>query len=221
MKQALVVGLGMFGMSLARELTDRKVEVLCIDKDPDLVQSASDIVSEALCVDGTDESALADLRPERRDLCICAIGEDSRDASIVCTALLRQLGARHILARSYDPLHERILRLVGAHEVVDPERAFGRRLAARLAFRGVLDQIPLGHDLEISEIAVPRAFIGKSLRELELPKRFGVFVVALRGAEDEQSNMRMPDADAGLENRDVLILASGRGSLERMMEKLG
>ena len=221
MKQALVVGLGMFGMSLARELSERGVEVIAVDSDTDHVQTASEFASEALAMDATEEEALADLYPERRDLCICAIGEDSRDASIVCTALLRQLGARHLVARAYDPLHERILRLVGAHEVVDPERAFGRRLASRLAFRGVLDQVQLGPELEVSELAAPKALVGKRLSELQLPKRFGVFVVALRAGVDAQESLRMPVASSMLDARDVLVLAAKRGGVQAMLEQIG
>lgn len=221
MKQALVVGLGMFGMSLARELTQRRHEVILVDRNPDLVQVASEFAVEALALDATDEESVAELRPALRDLCICAIGEDSRDASIVCTALLRQLGARHLVARAFDPIHERILRLVGAHEVVNPERAFGQRLAARLAYRGVLDQAPLGHDLEISEVITPRALVGKTLRELELPRRYGVFVVALRSTEDSDEELAVPAPDTMLESRTVLILAAKKGSLLAMMEKLG
>lgn len=221
MKQALIVGLGMFGMSLARELADRKVEVILVDKSPDLVQVASEFAIEALALDATDESSLAELRPERRDVCICAIGEDSRDASILCTALLRQLGSRHLVARGFDVLHTRILRMVGANEVVNPEQAFGVRLATRLAFRGVLDQVPLGHGLDISELAMPRAFVGKTLRDLQLPKRYGIFAVAVRSpGEEERGDLRMPDPDEVLEGRDVLVLAGRRGSVEEMLEKV-
>ncbi|MEL6184390.1 MAG: TrkA family potassium uptake protein [Myxococcota bacterium] len=221
MKQAIIVGLGMFGMSLARELAKRRVEVILVDRNRDRVQVASEFAVEALVLDATDELALAELRPDRRDLSVCAIGEDSRDASILCTALLRQLGSRHLVARAFDELHGRILSKVGAHEVVNPEKAFGLRLATRLAFRGVLDQVPLGRGLEISELALPAGFVGKTLRELSLPKRFGLYAVAVRGPhDDEQDDLQLPNPDAVLEVRDILVLAGGRGAVEAMLEKV-
>lgn len=220
MKQALIVGLGMFGTSLARALTARGVEVLCVDTNPELVQTASSFAAEAVAFDASDEASLAEVHPDRRDLCVCAIGQDSRDASIVCTALLRQLGARYLVARGYDTLHERILRLVGAHEVVNPEHAFGERLAARLAFHGVVDQVPLGKDLLITELAVPPAFVGRTLVELSLPKRFGVSVVAVRREQGEEGLALLPRPDEPFEEEDVLVLAAKRGSVDRMLEKL-
>jgi trk system potassium uptake protein TrkA len=220
MKQALIVGLGMFGTSLARALTERGVEVLCVDNNPELVQAVSGFAAEAVAFDASDEASLAQVHPERRDLCVCAIGQDSRDASIVATALLRQLGAKLLVARAYDTLHERILRLVGAHEVVNPEQAFGERLAARLAFRGVLDQVPLGRDLFITELAVPPHFVGRNLIELSLPKRYKVSVVAVRREVRGEGSILLPDPTAPFEEGDVLVLAAKRGSVDDMLEKL-
>lgn len=221
MKQVLVIGLGIFGMSLARELRARRVEVICVDRNEDLVKTAADeLDAEAVVADGTDDEALGELHPERRDVSVCAIGEDSKESSILCTALLRQLGARRIVARAYDPLHARVLHAVGAHEVVDPERDFGRRYAQRLALEGVLDQVPLGQDLEISEVATPQSLVGKSLRELELPRRFGVYVVAVRSGAGAQEELRLPGPDMSIDRRDVLVLAARRGSVEAMLEKV-
>lgn len=220
MKQALIIGLGIFGTSLARALTERGIEVMGVDSDPDLVQSVSNFTAEAIAFDASDESSLAQVHPERRDLCVCAIGNEARDASIVCTALLRQLGAKYVVARAKDTLHERILRLVGAHEVVNPELAFGERLAARLAFRGVLDQVQLGRDLVITELAVPPAFVGRALLDLSLPSRFGVTVVAVRREVGAQGLALLPDPQAPFEDGDVLVLVANRGSVDKMLGKL-
>src|SRR5687768_4540537 len=111
-------------MALAQSLAERDVEVMAIDTRLEPVEEASAFTASAVQCDGTDEDWLRRASPERRDLCVCAIGDENREGSIMCTALLRQLGARHILARATDTMHERILRLVGAHEVVNPERAF-------------------------------------------------------------------------------------------------
>jgi trk system potassium uptake protein TrkA len=178
-KQALVIGLGQFGAALARSLTRNGLDVLAVDSRPELVAQVADDVTEAIALDAMDDQELARLAPNRRDLAICSIGE-SREASIIVTALLRQLGAPRIVARATDPLHARILHLVGAHEVVQPEAHFGERLAARLAFSHVVDLLPLGNDLVISELKAPPSFAGRTLAELDLPGRFQVTVVAVR-----------------------------------------
>ena len=92
-KQALIIGLGQFGTALARTLAKRGVEVIAVDSKYELVQAIADDVDEALCFDATDEQALAGVAPAQRDLCVSAIGPEARDASIIVTALLRQLGA--------------------------------------------------------------------------------------------------------------------------------
>ena len=103
--QAIVVGLGQFGMSVARTLAERGVEVLAVDIQEDRVRVAASFVAEAACFDATDTEALARTSPDRREVCVCAIGDDAKEASIICTALLRQMGAKRIIARSNDDIH--------------------------------------------------------------------------------------------------------------------
>ena len=98
-KQALVVGLGQFGLALSRSLAAKGVEVLAVDRREETVRAAASFVTEAVCLDATDEISLARTLPERRDLCVCAIGDESRESSILVTALLRQLGAKRLVAR--------------------------------------------------------------------------------------------------------------------------
>jgi len=220
-KQILVVGLGQFGMALARALSRRRVEVLGVDARAELVEQAAEFAAHAVQFDATDEADLAGTEPARRDVCVCAIGNEARDASIVCTALLRQLGARRVIARATDPLHERILLLVGAHEVVSPERAFGDRLAARLAFRGVQEQFPIGPDLLITEVDVPEALVGKTLRQLDLRGRFDINVVAVRRRRDGgEEVVELPRPDEPLSAADLLVLVGTHENTESMLRRL-
>jgi trk system potassium uptake protein TrkA len=219
-KQALVIGLGQFGMSLSRALSRAGCDVLAVDQAQDRVQTASAFVSQAICIDATDEPSLSRLAPERRDFCICAIGDEAREASIIVTALLRQMGARHIVARCTDDLMDRILRLVGAHAIVNPERAFGERLATRLIYDGILEEMPLGDGLIITELRIPPSMIGRTLIELELPRRFSVTVVALRR---EQAGTRprvlLPDPRAPLLAGDILVVVSEPGAAQYMADR--
>lgn len=217
-RQALIVGLGQFGMALARSLSAEGVEVLGVDVDPLRVQNASEIVSEAAAFDAMDEDALARTAPASRDLCVVAVGEEAREASIMVTALLRQMGAKRIIARAADSLLERILYLVGAHEVVNPERAFGERLATRLIYDGILEEIPLGDDLVITELKAPAEMIGRTLTELQLPRRYEITVLAIRrlGVEGRGAVVR-PDPALPLQADDILIVVSRPEATKRLL----
>lgn len=216
-RQALVIGLGQFGMAVARALSARQVEVLAIDVSEDRVRSASSFVTEAACFDATDEAALARTSPERRDVCLCAIGDEAKEASIICTALLKQMGARRVIARSNDDLHARILTLVGANQVVNPEREFGDRFANQILHASIRGEMPLGEGVLISEVSVPEAFVGKDLVNLQLPRRFGVTVVAIR--KGEAGAVVMPNHATALEAGDVMVVVAKERAVANMMEK--
>lgn len=216
-RQALVIGLGQFGMSVARALAARQVEVLAVDVREDRVRTASAFVTEAACFDATDESALGRTSPERRDVCLCAIGDEAKEASIICTALLKQMGARRVIARSNDELHARILTLVGASHVVNPEREFGDRFANQILHAGIRGEMSLGEGVLITEVTVPGPFVGRTLGDLRLPKRFGVTVVAIR--KGATGAVVMPGPDSTLETDDVIVVVARERAVSQMMEK--
>ncbi len=215
-KQILVIGLGQFGMSLARSLADLRIDVMAVDIDAERVRKAAEFVADAARLDATDEAALAKLAPERRDMCVCSIGGETPEAAIICTALLRKMGAHRVLARAGDDLYERILSLVGAHQVFNPERAFGRRLALQLAYEGVVDEVPLGKDMVITEVRVPAALVGRALREVALPVTYGVNVMAI----ERSSKIEMPAADTVLGENDILVTVSRPGDIAKMLKRL-
>ena len=218
-KQVMVVGLGQFGMALTRVLSERGVEVLAVDMDEKRVRVASQYATDALCFDATDEEALGRTAPGRRDVCVCAIGDEATEASIVCTALLKQMGAKLLVARVNSDLHERILRLVGADLVINPERAFGERFANQIMHEGVLGELPLGADLVITELELPKAFAGRNLLDLSLPRRFNVTVVAVRRSEDPEVAVQ-PNPKEPFEAGDVLVVVSPPDAVATMLEKI-
>lgn len=215
-KQVLIIGLGQFGMALARSFSQRGVDVLAVDTKPALVQAASTFASEAACFNAMDEDALERTVPSRRDICVCAIGDESRESAIIVTALLRQMGAPRVAARATDELLERILRLVGAHEVFNPERAFGERLATRPIYENIIDEITLGEDLVITEFTPPRSVVGRTLLELKLPHRYGMTVIAIRRNVDGQGKVVQPDPLAPLQADDILVVVSRPGAAQRL-----
>ncbi|MBN2686216.1 MAG: TrkA family potassium uptake protein [Pontiellaceae bacterium] len=216
-QQILIIGLGQFGMSLARTLAEKGVEVLAADRRRNLVEEAASFVAEAVAIDATDEAELARLEPRRRDAAICAIGEDSKEASIMCTALLRQMGTPLVIARANDKMHQRILQLVGAHQVINPEQEYGRRFANRLLYRDVVVDTSLGEDLLLTEIRILPDMVGKTLIDLALPQKFGIMVVGIRrGTPPKIVN---PSPAEALQANDNLIIVSNEAAISKLTKR--
>ena len=217
-QQILIIGLGQFGMSLARTLSEKGVEVLAVDPQKNLIEEASAFVTEALVMDATDETELARLHPEKRDSVVCAIGDDSKESSIICTLLLRQMGAPFIVARANDKMHQRILSLVGAHQIVNPEQEFGKRFATRLLYRHIIADTSIGDDLHLTEIRIQPAMIGKNLVELALPKRFGIMVAAIR--RGSPGKIVQPSPSEPLQASDHLMIISNEAAIAKLIKEV-
>lgn len=202
-----VIGLGQFGTRLATALVERRMPVLAIDHIMERVERVAPLVERALCVDATDEEALLETGIEKASVAVCALGEDAAQASVMVTALLSQFGVPRIIARAISDLQARILLRVGAHEVINPEREMGERLALRLASPGLLEQIPLAKSISIGEVRAPDHFAGKTLVELEVRKRYGVNVVAIRRMRDSLTRViPNPGAHERIEPGDLLFV---------------
>ena len=177
-KHICVIGLGEFGSELAKELS-KQCEVLALDQDEHRVSAIVDQVQRALILDVRDFVGLSSVVTPDFDEAIVSIGEDL-EASILCTLHLRKIGVRSIQAKAKTEDHAAILRSVGATEVIFPERETARRVAAQIVNPNLLDFVPLEADYRVMDVAPPDAFYGSSLEALDLRKRFGVFVIAVR-----------------------------------------
>jgi trk system potassium uptake protein TrkA len=131
------------------------------------------------------------------------------------------MGAPRVVARASDEIHERILRLVGAHEVVNPDRAYGEQFANHLLLRSVIAQVPLGDDLMLTELTAPSAVVGRSLKELALPTRHGITVVAVRRGGPQGRTTVLADPSSPIAADDVLVIVSPGEAVERWMKGLG
>ena len=216
LKQVLVIGLGQFGMSVAESLKEKNIEVLAIDRNKELIDIAACLGIEAVQLDATDEIALGQIIPEKLELAICTIGNESKESSIICTALLRQFGISRIVARSCNDIHSRILKLVGAHLVVNPEKEFGQRLSSRLIYSKVVSEMPLGNNLNITELKLPEKFIGSTLTDLALPKKFEITVIAVRNTEE--NDILLPDPKKALVKEENLIVISKADAISKIMK---
>lgn len=216
MKRFVVVGLGSFGSSAALALQEQGHEVCGIDVDAAKVESLATHVSRGLIGNGTDREVLEEAGASRADGCIVSTGRDVT-ASVLTAVSLRDCGVRQIHVKVLSDLHARILHKIGVAETVFPERESAQLLAKRLTSQAILKYVDLGPDLAAQEMAVPRSWVGKSLRELELPRSYGVSVIAIRDYLVD-TLQTIPDPDAPLKESDTVLL-TGRGKdLRRVAE---
>lgn len=211
-KHVAVLGLGRFGRATARELARIGHDVLAVDSDPKLVEAIADEVGHAVQADVTDEEVLTELGLAQCDAVIIGI-TGSLEASILATVLLDRLGVRRIIAKAADTLHGTILERVGAHVIVYPEREAGFRIAHSFAAPGIRDYLDVVPGFGVARVSVSASLAGRSLAEHDLPRTYGVTVVALcRGGRATLS----PAGSETLEVGDELIVAGFDDDLERL-----
>jgi trk system potassium uptake protein TrkA len=213
----VVIGLGMFGRMVATSLAREGQAVLAIDINEDEVNRMATELDAVVRADATEEEALRDLRLDRMSCAVVAIGAESMEASILATALLRQIGVPRIVARSLSDLHARVLRAVGAHEVVSPEVEMGQRLAYRLSHPNVLDRVELGDNIELVELEVPAQYVGKTLVEIDVRRRFDITVVAIHRGDKIVAN---PSRDEALREGETLMVIGSSGAVGRFAAKV-
>lgn len=210
--QVLIIGLGQFGMALAKALSDKGIEVIAADINKDNIKEISNFVEDAICLDATDEMSLAKLCPKDRDIVICAIG--SKEASILTTALLKQMGCENIIARATEKIHARILKAVGAKSVINPEEEYGKKYAYKILFENAFSEIS-SNEVQLLEIEVQPFMIGKNLIELALPNKYGIIVAAIK----KEGLLKRPFPQEPLESNDKLLLVCNDESIEKMLKE--
>lgn len=216
-KQVIVIGLGQFGSGLIRALGQTNTEIIAVDMDEKAVEKASSWCSKAICFDATNEEALSQLQPSIRDVCVVATGDQSKEVGIICTAILKQLGAKRIISRANDELHARILKLVGADDVVNPEWDFGARFAPRILNEHVLGEMILDAELVVSEFVAPPGLCGKSLAELNLRNKYDISIIAVKQKDSGQVQQAGPKNI--ISKGDILISASSREAIRKLVEQ--
>jgi trk system potassium uptake protein TrkA len=207
-------------LSVARGLAEGGAEVLAIDRELALVEEIATDVSHAVCFDATQKAHLESHAIAEMDGVIVAIGEDF-EATVLVTALSKELGANFIVARAYNSTQRRILGIVGATEVVNPEEDIGRRLARGLVSQDVVDFVDLPEGYQLREYTVSSSFDGKTLAELFEACGERILAVALRresGEEGETKTVRfpLPLDDTGLGEGDQLSLIGPVRALDRL-----
>ncbi len=176
-KSYAVFGLGRYGLAVAEELVANGAQVMAVDSNPESVESAADRIPLCKCADITDPEVIKQLGISDFDTVIVAMA-DNLEASVMAVSLVKEAGVPHIIAKCGNEIHKRILTKVGADKVVFPETESGIRLAKNLLSSGFLDIADLSDDVSIVEIEIKKDWIGKTLTQLDLRKKYSINVIA-------------------------------------------
>ncbi|MGN0465936.1 MAG: potassium channel family protein [Lachnospiraceae bacterium] len=209
-----VLGLGKFGMSVAKELASAGVEVLAVDRREEAVHEIADCVTYAAIADVTEPGTLESLGVGNMDGAIISIAENM-EASIIATIVSKELGVPYVIAKAENSLHQIVLNKVGADKVIFPEQDMGMRVARNIVIGNFLNLVELSPKISMIEMEMKKSWVGKTLRELDLRKNYGFNVVALKDGEDTNTS---PDPDEKLRAEETIMITGKNSDLLRLKE---
>jgi trk system potassium uptake protein TrkA len=203
MKSILLIGLGNFGILLAKELSSLGHQIMAIDKDEKNVNQALQYVTNAEIGDSTDEMFLSSLGVNNYDVCIVAIGNDFQ-SSLITANFLKEHGARLVIARADREVQAKFLLRNGADHVVNPEKQLARWTAIRYTSNHILDFIELDPSHAIFEVSVPAEWIGKTVSDIDIRKKYGINIMGMKSDNTMDTNIT-PDT-IFTESKTLLVL---------------
>lgn len=201
MKHIAVIGLGLFGTSVAETLVQQGHYVLGIDINEQRVQMLARQLNQCVTVSNTDEETLLALGIKEFDAVVVAIGDIESNIMVVQT--LQEIGVKRVMAKAVSHRHGRVLQRLGVSQVIFPEHDMGVRAAHSLSGDRVIDYIELSDEYNIVEIQAPRHFVGKTLDEIDLRKNYRVTLIAIKTAK---SIFVSPPADTKIEAQSELVM---------------
>lgn len=225
MRKYAVIGLGNFGMNIAKSLIENECEVLGIDIDRDVVEKAKGFLTHAITGNPATKTVLETIGVSEYDSVILSIGQEMV-SSVLIALYLKELNARKIIARAISDDHEKILKKLGVDDVIFPERDMAIRIGKTISMKNAVDYLPLSDEYSIMEIIPPPSFIDKSIRELSIGARYRCQILGIKqltenGREDEvKKTIIAPSADEVIRDGNILIVLGKTTAIERM-EKMG
>ncbi len=210
MKSVLIIGAGQFGCHVAKIMSGLKCEIMAVDIDESSVNAILPYVTNAQIGDGTNKEFLQSLGVRNYDVCIVSIG-DNFQTSLEATALLKEMGASLVISRASNDVQEKFLLRNGADEVVYPEKISAKRLAIKMSSDAILDFIELDENYSIYEMAMPRDWVGKSLVQLDVRRKFNINIISVK----REGKIIMPGADTVMNQQDVLYVIGDMKDLKR------
>jgi trk system potassium uptake protein len=216
MKRYGVIGLGTLGYYIAKGLYEEGNEVIAIDMNKDKVQAIVSFSSDAIVMDATDKEKLKAVGLEEMDAVIISTGNKISISILICY-YLREIGVKRILCKAEDDDHGEILKLVGSNEIIRPDKDMALRIIRSLTKPNVLNFIPLEKGYDIIQAYPPEAFVGKSLIELDLRKKHGVHIIAIKEKGSEKMQL-VPPADYTIKENDTMVILGKDEDIEKMKE---
>ncbi len=202
MKSVLVIGLGRFGRHLASKMQELGNDVMIVDRNADLVNEVAAKFTDSHIGDCTNEAVIRSLGVQKMDICFVSIGEDFQ-SSLVITSLLKRAGAKCVIAKANQEIQADLLMRIGADEVVYPEREIAEKLAVRYNANNIFDCVQLTADYSIYEIPVPKTWVGQSIAEADVRRKYRVNIIAIKSENVLQPT---PGADYVFRAEDHAVL---------------
>jgi len=221
-----VIGIGQFGMAIARALSHRGAEVLAIDANPEVIEAVSEDVALAVACEATDRKALTAQNITDFDAVVVSIGHNFEELLLCCVTLL-DLGVKRIIARSEGLNQESILRKIGITEILSPEAEVGIVVAEKLLNPSVISYLQLPDDYRIAEVLAPNKFIGRKLSDISLREKYRLNIITIKreftrendGLPETVTHITgVPDGTTLVEKCDTLIIFGKTGDINRMIE---
>lgn len=211
MKSILLIGLGRFGKHIAAKLYDLKHQVMAIDIKEERVEAVLPFVTNAQIGDSTNEDFLSSLGIDNFDVCIVAIGDNFQN-SLETTSLLKELGAKMVVARASRDVHAKFLLRNGADEIVYPEHQLATWTAIRYSSDHIFDYIELDDDYAIFEVYIPEHWNGKTILELDLRRKHNINIMAIKHNEKLNLNLR---PDTKLSSKDTMLVLGHHKEIQK------
>lgn len=209
-----VIGLGNFGTALARRLYELGHQVSALDIKSKSLATTQDYADQAVAADATDRAVLEELGLGLADAAVVSLG-DNMAASILVTLHLKEMKLKRIIAKAISPEHEKILKRIGATEVIFPERDAAERLATSLVHPNLLDYLPLGGEFSVAEVAPISEWVGKTLVEVSLRAKFNVNIIAIRELVPERMTVVIKP-DYKIKDSDVLVVLGRQEDVQKL-----
>lgn len=206
-----VIGLGRFGHDVATLLAENGMEVLAVDDNESTIASIKDNVTQAVCIRITDEASLRSIGMDEMDTVIVAMGENIAQSILITALLKKRLQIKKVITRAVSEIHKEILTLVGADQVILPEKEVGIHLADRLS-SPFIDLLRISKDFSISQLIAPKKFVGKKVKELELYEDYQLYCIGLKKGEDIISI----DPEHTIMSTDRLVFSGDKENLEKI-----
>jgi len=222
----IIIGLGNFGSTLGMQLTAMGHDVIGVDSSMEKVDAFKYDITHTICLDSTDQQALSTLPLKDTDVVVIGIGEDF-GASVMATALFKQMNVKRIIGRAMSPLHQKVLEAIGVDQIVRPEQESAERLAKKLELKGVIDSFDLSENYNIIEAMIPDRFVGQSIASSNIRSEYNVNVLTILRANEtkkiwssnlpSRSVIGVVSAETIMQEGDILVLFGLIKDIERLL----